>query len=235
VTLTPWAPVPRSMLFEVVGTYHSDHFQQDARRAYIDIEAARHLMRAPEATSWVEVRLDDLRRLEEMKLALRETLGSPWRVIDLIEQNHELIKALNTERIFLFLAIGLIVVVAALNIVSTLILMVTDKIKEIGTLSAMGARPGSIATIFILQGLVIGFVGTILGLALGYGISILLDHYRIFQLNPEVYYLAYVPFAPQPLDMLVIGGAALLISLLATIYPAFKAARIEPVEAMRYE
>jgi len=235
VTLTPWAPVPRSRVFEVVGTYQSDHFQEDSLRAYVGLPAARKLLRAQGKVSWVEVRLDDLRQLEPMKNRLGEELGPAWLVVDLIEQNQDLFKALNTEKLALFLAIGLIVAVAALNIVSTLILMVTDKVKEIGTLSAMGARPRGIAVVFMLQGIVIGVVGAATGLLLGSSVVTWLDRYRLIQLNPDVYYLSYLPFLLRPLDLAFVGGIALLISFLATIYPAFKAARLDPVEAIRHE
>jgi lipoprotein-releasing system permease protein len=234
-TLAPWGPMPVSHLFEVVGTYRSEHFQEDLQRAYIHIDSASTLLRLEGQTSWLEVRLDELRRLEEMKSRIKEELGADWFVVDLIEQNQDLIKALNTEKLFLFLAIGLIVVVAALNIVSTLILMVNDKIKEIGTLSAMGALPRGIARVFILQGLVIGVVGTTIGLALGTTAAFVLDRFEVIKLNPEVYYLTHVPLTPRPLDLALVGAAALLISFLATIYPAWKAAKLDPVEAIRYE
>lgn len=235
VTLSPWGPQPRSQVFEVTGTYRSDHFEEDSQRAYVDLEAARGLLHVPRRTSWVEVRLDDLRQLDGMKVRLREALGDGWLVVDLIEQNRDLLKALNTEKLALFLAIGLIVVVAALNIVSTLVLMVADKVKEIGTLSAMGARPPQIATVFLLQGFVIGAVGTAIGLSVGTALSLWLDRYRIIRLDPDVYYLTHLPFLPQPTDLAFVGTAALVVTLLATIYPATKAARLDPVEAIRHE
>jgi lipoprotein-releasing system permease protein len=235
VTLTPWAPVPRSRVFEVVGTYESGHFQHDAQRAYVGLAAAGRLLRAAGGSSWVEVRLDDLRRLEPMKLRLREALGSPWLVIDLIEQNQDILRALNTEKLVLFLAIFLIVVVAATNIFSTLILMVSDKVREIGTLTALGARSGGIASVFMLQGLVIGVVGALSGLLAGTAIVTWLDRYQVIKLDPDVYYLNYVPFSLQPLDLVLVGLAGLLISFVATIYPALKAANLSPVEAIRNE
>jgi lipoprotein-releasing system permease protein len=234
-TLSPFGPMPISRAYEVVGTYSSNHFQEDSQRAYIHIDSARRLLREEGLTSWIEVRLDDLRRLGPMKERLRDALGDEWLVVDLIEQNQDLIKALNTEKLVLFLAIGLIVVVAALNIVSTLILMVQDKIKEIGTLSAMGAMPDGIAKVFVFQGLVIGVVGTLVGITLGTVTSIVLDRYELIRLDPDVYYLTHVPLSPRPTDLLFVAGAALMISLLATIYPAWKAATLDPVEAIRYE
>lgn len=235
VTLSPWGPQPRSAVFEVLGTYRSDHFQQDSQRAYIHIASAERLLRAGGQTSWVEVRLTDLRELDSMKTALGAGLGPPWLVIDLIEQNQDILKALATEKLLMWLAIGLIVVVAALNIVSTLILMVTDKVKEIGTLSAMGARPVGIATVFVLQGGLIGAVGTITGLLLGAGISYWVDRFHLVKLDPDVYYLDHLPFSLRPLDLISVGTLVLAVSLLATIYPAIKAAALRPVDAIRHE
>jgi lipoprotein-releasing system permease protein len=235
LTLAPWTAAPRTRLYEVVGTYSSEHFQEDELRAYIDVDEARSLLREPGATSWVALRVDDLRQLDSLKQGIASSIGASWRIVDLVEQNAALLKALNTEKLVLFLAIGLIVVVAALNIVSTLILMVNDKVRDIGTLTAMGARPGGIAAVFVLQGLVIGLLGAVSGLALGSGVSWWMHHYRVLKLDPEVYYLHYVPFVTKPLDLLIVGLGVILISLLATLYPAVTAGKLDPVEAIRYE
>lgn len=235
VTLSPWGAQPRSRVFHVVGTFRSDHFQQDSKRAYVHRDAANRLLRAESGTSWVEVRLDDLEQLEAMKATLKAGLGDSWLVIDLIEQNQDLLKALATEKLLLFLAIGLIVIVAALNIVSTLILMVTDKVKEIGTLSAMGAKPRSIAAVFMIQGGLIGAVGTMVGLLLGSVLAYGIDRLELIKLDPDVYYLNHVPFTLQPTDLIVVGLSVFAISLVATVYPAMQAARLRPVDAIRYE
>lgn len=235
VTLSPWGVMPRSRTFEVVGSYNSGHFQADSLRAFVPIAAARALNKSASGSSRVEVRLDHVEELESMKASLRDMFSPEWVVVDLIEQNQDLLKALKTEKLFLFLSIGLIVIVAALNIVSTLILMVQDKVKEIGTLSAMGSLPREVARIFVWQGGVIGLIGSSLGLMLGASTSWLLERYELIELNPDVYYLDHIPFRVQGSDLLWIWSVAMLISLLATLYPAFKAARLDPVDAIRYE
>ncbi|NIM00811.1 MAG: FtsX-like permease family protein [Acidobacteria bacterium] len=235
MTLTPWAPRPRSRVFEVVGTYASDHFQEDSQRAYVLLDAARSTLRAGETSSRIELRVDPLERIDDTKELLEQSFGADWFVFDLIDQNKDFMQALNTEKLVLALAVGLIVVVAALNIISMLILMVADKTKEIGTLTALGATPKHIARIFMLQGLTIGAIGASTGLALGWVLATLFDRYELFQLDPDVYYLTHLPFSPHVSDLLWIGSATMLISFLATLYPAFKAAGLDPVEAIRHE
>lgn len=235
VRLTPFSAFPRSVVCRVAGTFKTDAYPQDSQRAYIALATARKLLDAPDRASWIELRLDDRRDLAPMKTKLARALGSGYQVLDLLEQNRPLLKAFNTEKYFLFLAIVLIVVVASLNIVSTLVLMVNDKIREIGTLTAMGSKPASVAAVFMLQGTAIGVVGTAIGLAVGSASAWWLNAYRVMKLNPDVYYVDYVPFATRPGDLLAVGGAALLIAFAATLYPAWKAARLSPVEAIRHE
>jgi lipoprotein-releasing system permease protein len=233
--LTPFAPIPKSRTLEVVGVFRADAYPLDSERAYVALETARALLDAPGRAHWVELRLRDPSALGRMKEDLSRQLGSRWIVLDLLEQNRDLLKALNTEKLILFLAIGLIVIVAALNIVSTLILMVTDKVKEIGALTSMGARPAGIGLVFVVQGFVIGLVGTSLGLSVGSALAWWLDRYEVIRLDPDVYYISHVPFTMRGQDLAFVAALALAVSLLATIYPAWKAARLDPVEAIRHE
>jgi lipoprotein-releasing system permease protein len=235
VRLTPFAPMPRSLLLEVAGMVKTESFPQDSQRAYLDLDVARRLLDAPARASWIELRLTDPRAIASMKGVVARAMGSRFTVLDLLEQNKEIFKAFETEKLFLFIAIALIVVVASLNIVSTLVLMVNDKVREIGTLTSMGARPLGIAAVFMLQGIVIGVVGTALGLSLGSAAAYWLNTYRVMKLNPEVYFIDYVPFANRPVNVAIVGICALLIAFVATIYPAFKAARLRPVEAIRHD
>jgi lipoprotein-releasing system permease protein len=233
--LTPFAPIPRTLSARVAGTFRTDAYPQDAQRVYLDLREVRRLLGAEGETSWVEVRLEALRELPLRKREIQATLGSDWVVVDLLEQNRDILRALNTEKLILFLAIGLIVVVASLNVVSTLILMVHDKVREIGALTAMGARRGGIASVFVLQGLVIGVVGSVLGIVLGTAAAWWLDAYEVIRLDPDVYFISHVPFRTRSIDVAAVSLLAVGVSLVATIYPAWKAASLRPVEAIRHE
>jgi lipoprotein-releasing system permease protein len=235
ITLAPWGAQPRARVFEVVGTYASDHFQEDSRRAYVRLPVARSLLRAGETSSRIELRVATPDRIAATKARVGEALGLDWFVFDLIDQNRDFMKALNTEKLVLALAIGLIVVVAALNIVSMLILMVSDKTSDIGALMALGATPRAISRIFMLQGVAIGALGTGVGLLLGWSLATVFDRYRVFPLDPDVYYLTHLPFRSNPADLVWISLATLTISFLATLYPASRAAAMNPVEALRHD
>jgi len=235
VQMSPWDVRPRSRAFVVSGIIESGFYDYDLTWAYVSLEAARRLFGVGDIATVIEVKLSDLGDIAATRRRIAEAVGPSHPVTDMITMNKTLFSALSTEKLLTFLVIGLIVVVAALNIVSTLILMVMEKVRDIGTLISMGATSRSIMILFMAQGVIIGLVGTFIGCAIGLGASWVLDTYRLVPLPADVYFLPYVPFRTRPVDFTLIALTALAVSFLATIYPAWKASRLEPVEALRYE
>jgi lipoprotein-releasing system permease protein len=238
VHLTPLTPpMARSRLFRVTGLYALGFYQWDAGRAYIHIEAARGFLArlAPGEASAIEVRVSSVAGVPKARAGVEAALGEGFHVGDVIERNRDFFRALRTEKVWMFLAIGLIIVVACLNIVSTLVLMVMEKVRAIGALVAMGAQVRGIMAVFMLQGIFIGAVGTLAGVGLGTSFCWVLDRYQLIRLSPEVYFIAHVPFRTGPGDVALAAGLACAVSFLATLYPAFRAASLDPVQALRHE
>ncbi len=183
----------------------------------------------------IELRLDDIYKAPEVEREAEKVIGPKLEAITWEEQNHQILNALKMERIVTVITIGLIQIVAALNILITLVMMVMEKHRDIAILMSMGARASQIRKIFVLQGALIGVVGTAIGLTAGYIFCYFANTYRLFPLDDSVYSLAYVPFDSRWIDGVWIAAAALAVSLIATLYPARSATRIVPVEALRYE
>lgn len=234
LTLSPFGTLPRRAALRVTGLLKTDYYLYDNEFAYLDLGFSRSLFASPGAVSAIQVRLKDSDDIDAVRLALQKDLGPTVRVLDLVRSNQEFFKALQMERILLFLAIGLIVLVAALNIICTLILMVMEKVRDIGILRSTGASPGDILGIFLFQGVIIGIVGTTLGDLAGVSLSLILDRYHLIPLSLDVYPLPYVPFMTSPGQVITVSAFALGISFCATLYPALRAARLDPVEALRY-
>jgi lipoprotein-releasing system permease protein len=233
--LSPMGVLPRVMKFKVAGTVKSGLYEFDAQWAYLPLAAAQRLFGQGDRASLVEVRIDDMYAVREAARGILDALGEGYLTSDWIQMNQSLFSALWLEKTAIGITIGLIVMVAALNIVATLILMVMEKHKDIAILVSMGASRASITRIFMLQGTVIGALGTLAGAVLGWGACRVLDHYRLIRVPVDVYQISYVPFTLLASDATLVVVGAVLICFLATIHPARGAARLDPAEALRYE
>ena len=233
--LTPFGIVPKYMRFRVVGVFDSGFYDYDANWGFISLADSQRLFGLGNVVSVLEFKVDDLYQAAEIGNVLQQEAGKGYMATNWMEQNRALFRALRLERVVTFITIGLIVFVAALNVLISLIMMVMEKTKDIAVLRSLGARKGQVQRIFIAQGVLIGVIGTAIGLVLGYLLSFAGSHYHLISLSAEVYSIDYVPFAPRLVDGLTVALVSIGISFVATLYPAFSAARIYPAEALRYE
>jgi lipoprotein-releasing system permease protein len=234
--VSPFFAVPRSREFEVTGIADAGFYDYDSSRVYIALEAARRFsgLSADQATA-IEARVRDRHRVSAAARRVQEALGDAYYVNDLIRMNRTFFSALRLEKLGMSIAIGLIVVVAALNIISILSLMVMEKTRDIGVLAAMGADTRGIRRVFLLQGLIIAAAGTSVGVVLGAALAYVLDRWRLVSLPVDVYFIPYVPFHIRLLDVAIVATMTIGVSFLATLYPAWRASRLDPSEALRYE
>ncbi len=233
--LTPLGPRPGYERLTVAGTFESGFYDIDSNWAFMSLPQVQRVFDLGDVVNSVDLRLDDVYEAPGVAEAADKIVGPKLAASTWQEQNRQIFNALKMERMVTVITIGMIMLVAALNILITLVMMVMEKHRDIALLLSLGAKTGQIRRIFVMQGLVISSVGTALGLMLGYGLSFLADHYRWVRLDEQIYSLAYVPFAPRWLDGVWIAAAALAVSLIATAYPSRSATRIVPVEALRYE
>ena len=233
--LTPFGMVPKYTRFHVVGIFNSGFYDYDSSWAFARLSDAQRLFGLGDLISVVEFKIDDIFKADQITSELERVAGKGFMATNYLEQNKALFHALRLERLVTFITIGLIVFVAALNILISLIMMVMEKTKDIAVLMSMGTRRAQVRNVFIAQGVLIGVVGTAIGLVLGFALSYAGGHYHIISLSPEVYSIDYVPFAPRALDGLIVAAVAVGVSFVATLYPSWSAARILPAEALRYE
>jgi lipoprotein-releasing system permease protein len=233
--LTPFGIVPKYKRFKVAGVFISGFYDYDSNWAFIRLSDAQKLFDLSDVVSVLEFKIDDIYQAPEIAPKLEAEAGKGFMSTNWMEQNRALFRALRLERVVTFITIGLIVFVAALNILISLIMMVMEKTRDIAVLVSMGAKKRQIRRIFIYQGILIGVIGTAIGLVLGYALSWAGGHYHLVSLSAEVYSIDYVPFAPRAMDGLLVALVAIGISFIATLYPSWSAASVLPAEALRYE
>jgi len=233
--LTPYGLVPKYQPFRIVGIFHSGFYEYDSSFGFIRLKDAQRLFSEPDVISVISFKVDELYHADRIAREIESAAGPGFQARSWMEQNRELFHALRLEQIVTFIVIGLIVCVAALNILIALTMMVMEKTKDIAVLMSLGVEPGQIRRIFLMQGFLISVVGTALGLILGYALSWAGGHYQFIHLSAEIYSIDYLPFAPRLIDGVIVAALSLGVSLLATLYPSYAAARVLPAEALRYE
>ena len=233
--LSPVGLLPRVTRLRVAGLVRTGLYEFDSAWAYIPLPSAQRMFGESGRATLVEVRVEDFYRVRDVEPRLMEALGEGYVITDWIETNESLFSALWLEKVAIGITIGLIVIVAALNIVATLVLMVMEKHKDIAILVSMGASRAAITRVFMLQGTLIGAVGTLVGGVLGWLACRILDHYKLIQVPVDVYQVSYVPFTLLGSDALSVVAGSILVCFLATLYPARTASALDPAEALRYE
>lgn len=226
---------PRVREFTVVGLFESGMYEYDSTLAYISLQDAQDFLSLGGTVTGLEVKVDDIYQADRIRQAVLTKLGSGYWARDWMQMNRNLFSALKLEKVAMFIILTLTVLVAAFNIASTLIMVVMDKTRDIAILKSMGATKKSVMQIFVFQGLLVGIVGTMIGVLGGVFLCEMLARYQFIKLPSDVYYLTTLPVLLDPVDVAVITGSAILISFLATLYPAWQASRQNPVEALRYE
>ena len=233
--LTPYGLVPKYQRFQVAGIFHSGFYQYDSGFGFVRLRDAQALFGEPDLVSIISFKVDDLDHADRIGREIEQAAGAGFETTNWMAQNRELFRALKLEQLVTFIVIGLIVCVAALNILIALTMLVMEKTRDIAVLLSMGVAPAQIRRIFLLQGVLISAIGTAVGLVLGYGLALVFGHYRLIHLSADIYSIDTLPFAPRLTDGLLVVSVSLGVALLATLYPSSAAARILPAEALRYE
>jgi lipoprotein-releasing system permease protein len=230
--LTPMGLMPRPRTYTVVGTFEFGFYEFDQTSAFMLLSTAQQAF-GGNGPGLIQLRLSDMDAAPAFREKLEQELGGSYSVNDWVRLNSALYSALGLEKLAISLTIGLIVVVAALNIVASLVLMVMEKSRDIAILRTMGAKAGAIRRIFIYQGLTIGIIGTSVGTVLGLIVCYVADRYRLISMPAEVYQISYLPFRIVPTDVAIVALSAVVVCLLATLYPSRQAGRLDPAEALR--
>jgi lipoprotein-releasing system permease protein len=233
-TLSPMGMIPSRKKLRVAGVFTLGLIEFDSTYGFVSLDVAKRML-SKDQVDFLQLRVDDIYQAPAIARQVSARLGDQYFTQDWAEMNRSLFSALTLEKIAVSLAIGLIVMVAALNIIASLILLVMEKHRDIAILKTMGASARSVTVVFLLQGLIIGVVGTTVGAAAGWGVSKVFDRYQLIRVPIDIYQVSHLPFTVLPLDFLIVVLVAVLVCFVATIYPSRQAAKLDPVQALRYE